>query len=179
MRANKREQIIDAAVDLIEHRGVDAVTFESLVQASGLSKSGIIYHFPSRHALLLGIHVHLAEKWEAQLVSAAGGPADEVDRPGRLRAVVLTLGHTAPRADLLMALNSHTHPDFTTPWDRVTQAWLPDPEHVMDSELATAAYLVKLMADGLWLHDHVNSAALPAHVRAALIDTVLDRIPRG
>ncbi|WP_313817168.1 TetR/AcrR family transcriptional regulator [Citricoccus sp.] len=177
MRTSKREQILAVAVGLIEERGVEAVTFENLADASGLSKSGLIYHFPSRHELLLGIHTHMAEAWEEELIEAAGGPAEDVSKAARLRAVVVTMGSNAPRAELLMALDAGTHPDFSAPWTRVDQAWLPTPEQAMDSPQAQAAYLVLLMADGLWMHDHLHGRHLPEQVRAALIESVLAQIP--
>ncbi|GAA1126952.1 TetR/AcrR family transcriptional regulator [Citricoccus alkalitolerans] len=177
MRTSKREQILADAVGLIEERGIESVTFENLADASGLSKSGLIYHFPSRHELLLGIHTHMAEVWAEELVEAAGGAAEDVSEAARLRAVVVTMGSNAPRAELLMALDAGTHPDFSAPWARVDQAWLPSPEPATDSEQAQAAYLVRLMADGLWMHDHLHERHLPDKVRAALIESVLARIP--
>lgn len=49
MRPSKREQILETAVEMIDADGLEAVTYDSLSQATGVSKSGLIYHFPSRH----------------------------------------------------------------------------------------------------------------------------------
>lgn len=177
MRASKRDQILEQAVEMIGSQGVEAVSFESLAEASGLSKSGLLYHFPTRHDLLLTIHAHLADAWEAELIEAAGGPAVEVSQAARLRAVVITMGRTAPRAQLLMALESSSHPDFASPWSRIEQDWLPSPKEAANTELSRAAYLAQLIADGLWLHDHLHQRSLPDEVRASLIESVLSQIP--
>ncbi len=179
MRRNKREEVLAAAVGVIEERGIEALTFESLAVASGLSKSGLIYHFPSRHALLLGVHAYLAQLWEEELIDAAGGTAAQVDGATRLRAAVVTMGRTGPRAELLLAIDASSHPDFLAAWERVNREWLPDPVGAADSGLATATYLVQLMSDGLWVHDHVHGEALPEQVRAALVEAVLAQIPGG
>ena len=37
---------------IVEKQGLAALTYESLAAESGLSKSGLIYYFPSRQTLL-------------------------------------------------------------------------------------------------------------------------------
>ena len=49
MRPSKRDLILAAAVRVIAADGIEGLSFETLADAAGLSKSGIIYHFPSRH----------------------------------------------------------------------------------------------------------------------------------
>ena len=72
MRRSKRDLILAQAVDLIAADGLAGLSFDSLATATGLSKSGIIYHFPSRHELLLGVHTHLAGLWERELEELTG-----------------------------------------------------------------------------------------------------------
>ena len=46
MRESKRTVILDAAVNVIESDGITAVTFDSVAAAAGITRGGIIYHFP-------------------------------------------------------------------------------------------------------------------------------------
>ncbi|WP_311518676.1 TetR/AcrR family transcriptional regulator [uncultured Corynebacterium sp.] len=39
--------MLKAALTIIENEGVHAVTYDALATATGMSKSGLIYHFPS------------------------------------------------------------------------------------------------------------------------------------
>src|SRR5699024_9319593 len=100
MRQRKKEAILKAAVELIEQDGLEAVSYEALAEASGMSKSGIVDHFPSRYEIMRGIHQHLADQWEQELEEAAGGPAESLTGSQRLRAVVLSLNRSATKADL-------------------------------------------------------------------------------
>lgn len=182
MRTSKKDLILDAAVGLIETSGMDAVTYEALAEAAGMSKSGMVYHFPSRRDLLLGIHRHLAIQWEREMEEVAGGAAEDVDAAARLRAVVLTLSHAATRAELLLQLDASADPEFAEAWDEVDQRWVP-PMPSVDSdgagevgELALAAYLVQVAADGLWVHDHVHQSLTPGQ-RAVLTEAILRLIP--
>lgn len=182
MRTSKRDTILEAAVGIIEESGIEAVTYEALSDACGLSKSGLVYHFPSRQELLLGIHRHLADEWEREMETAAGGTAAEVDAATRLRAIVMTLSHSATRAELLVQLDAVTDPASAGIWDEVDARWMPSTEDLdgsgADAELARAAYLVQVAADGLWVHDYVHRS-LTASQRKALTASLLAMIPTG
>lgn len=174
--------VLRAAVDIIEADGLDAVTYESLAEASGMSKSGLIYHFASRQDLMLGVHRFMADKWERELVQAAGGEASDVDLSTRLRAMVVTMSRSATRAELVMQIDSLVHPEFGEPWHEVDRRWLPPVDGVVgdagdDAALARAAYLVQIMADGMWLHDRVHADPLTAAQRKALTTAILEMIP--
>ena len=56
MRTSKKSQLIQAALEIIDKKSLDALTYDSLAKASGMSKSGLLYHFPSRTALLLALN---------------------------------------------------------------------------------------------------------------------------
>ena len=180
MRTSKRDLILDAAVGIIADAGIDAVTYESLADAAGFSKSGIVYHFPSRRDLVVGIHRHLAAQWEQDLVAAAGGPAHEVDAATRLRAVVMTLSHSATRAELMVQLDVAADPECAAVWDEVDKRWMPSTTELTadgeDGEIARMAYLVQVAADGLWVHDHVHRS-LTNRQREALTTALLGLIP--
>lgn len=177
MRPSKREQILETAVEMIDADGLDAVTYDSLSQATGVSKSGLIYHFPSRHELMLGVHRHLAEEWERELVDAAGAPAADVSPTARLRALVLSLSGSATRADLLVQLDAASHPDFENVWREVDRRWSPAPEEVGSDPAVDSAYLVLLAAEGLWLHDHAHLYSLTPEQRTSLTEAILGMIP--
>ncbi|PXA80115.1 hypothetical protein DCC25_06770 [Auritidibacter sp. NML120636] len=86
MRPSKKTKIIRTAIDLIEAGSLDSVSYDALAQSSGLSKSGIIYHFPSREEMMRAVHQYMADQWEAELEAAGGGPAEQLTGSQRLRA---------------------------------------------------------------------------------------------
>ena len=119
MRTSKRSLLIQAALEIIDKKSLDALTYDSLAKASGMSKSGLLYHFPSRAALLLALNEHLASSWRASLLEAAGAPPEELSPRERLRAVVEVLSQNATRADLLLALDTHTSEEGAEVWDDI------------------------------------------------------------
>lgn len=50
MRTSKKGHLLLTAIGIVDKHGLEALTYESLAEASGLSKSGLIYHFPSRRS---------------------------------------------------------------------------------------------------------------------------------
>lgn len=176
MRLNKKEQILDAAVALIERENLEAVSYEVLAEASGMSKSGVVYHFPSRHEIMRGIHQHLADQWEQELERIAGGPAHTADAVDRLRAMVLSLTNSATKAELLLQIDARSNVEFSHIWHQVDERWAPSPDGIEDDEVQRASYLVQLLADGLWMHDYVHEESLTPAQRKALTGHILQML---
>lgn len=176
MRPSKKTQILDAAVELIERENLEAVSYEALAEAAGMSKSGIVYHFPSRYEIMRGIHQHLADKWETELERAAGGPAHAVDMKARLRAVVLSQSNAATKAELLLEIDARGNPAFSALRAEVNDRWVPSAEGIEDDDTLRAQYLVKVLADGLWMHDHIHEQPLTSSQRRALTDQILQML---
>ncbi|MDU7512811.1 MAG: TetR/AcrR family transcriptional regulator, partial [Corynebacterium sp.] len=127
-RINKKTAALEAALDIIAAEDVSGLTYDSLAQATGMSKSGLIYHFPTRHNLLVDCHRFCAERWEEELEQLAGGhPASELSLAERSRALVLSMGKKDPLVKLLMCVHSQTHPDFSAQWADVDARWMVDP----------------------------------------------------
>ena len=86
-RKSKRAEILRAAYAIVAGPGgIEAVTYDRLAAETDLSKSGLLYHFPSRHELLVGLHEYTAGLWEDKVRARAGGDAaDLAPRTGHAR----------------------------------------------------------------------------------------------
>lgn len=177
MRPSKKEEILNAAVDLIERENLEAVSYEALAEASGMSKSGIVYHFPSRDEIMRSLHQYLADQWEQELERAAGGPAHTVDATTRLRAMVLSLSQSATKAELLVEIDARSNAEFAEIWRQVDERWTSSPGDIENDEVQRASYLVQVLADGLWLHDYVHEHTLTAGQRRVLAEAILAMLP--
>lgn len=52
---NARVDILDAAAKLVARKGSSHLTIDAVAAEAGLSKGGVLYHFPSKEALLVGM----------------------------------------------------------------------------------------------------------------------------
>lgn len=84
--ATKR-QILDAAARLIGSRGT-AVPVAEIAEAAGVSKGGLLYHYPSKEDLLHGLATDLLERFRALVMQTADAHEPLTDdrdpAPGRL-----------------------------------------------------------------------------------------------
>ena len=73
-------------------RGAGALTYDELVEASGVTRGGITYHFATKQDLLRALIEHDLEHWDA--AEAEHRPDDEPDAIADLLAFLRV--HTAP-----------------------------------------------------------------------------------
>lgn len=171
-RTSKKVEALDMALTIIEKDGVHALTYDSLATATGMSKSGLIYHFPTRHQLLVDCHSLCAERWEEELIELSDGKtAEELSPRQRYRAALESMGKNDPLIELLMSIHAQSHPDFQKVWRDVDERWIPDPATEDESVV-----LAMVIANGLWVHDHLTERPLPPQRRRALIDVALGHL---
>ena len=73
--AGTRAKILAAAAELVKEKGAAHISIEAIARRAGLSKGGLLYHFPKKDALLQAlVELHMAEV-DAMLadVEAANG----------------------------------------------------------------------------------------------------------
>ena len=121
-----RARIRVAAAKVIERDGAGHLTLEKVAAEAGLSKGGLLYHYPSKDALLQGLLAHLLEN-RAGLVddlSSAETMSDaallnglidaDFDRPKDERIMAQGLiAASAENADLLAPAKDHVEALYT------------------------------------------------------------------
>lgn len=73
MAEGTRDRILDALEKLLLVNGVAQVTLEAVAAQAGVSKGGLLYHFPSKEALLAAMVRRLGERSDQQLADAIAG----------------------------------------------------------------------------------------------------------
>ena len=78
--ARTQRSVLDAAARVVAAKGA-GVSIDTIAREAGVSKGGLLHHFPSRDALLLALTEDMLERF-GSLVRAAVDPADRAE--GRL-----------------------------------------------------------------------------------------------
>ncbi len=96
---NTRERLLDAAEAVVIERGVSAMTLEAVAARAKVSKGGLLYHFPSKNAVVQGMVSRIASIVQERFAS---GLASEPPGRGRhartmLRLMMDTEGSLFPR----------------------------------------------------------------------------------
>ena len=68
--SNAREQILDAAECVAIEQGTLQLTIDNIAKHAGLSKGGVLYHFPTKQALVGAVLQRLSAKLMADFMAA-------------------------------------------------------------------------------------------------------------
>ncbi|BAH49039.1 MAG: TetR/AcrR family transcriptional regulator [Rhodococcus sp. (in: high G+C Gram-positive bacteria)] len=150
MAAGTRDRILDALEKLLLDVGIAQVTLEAVAAEAGVSKGGLLYHFPSKEALLAAMVRRLGERADAQLADAVSGgtPMSEwyLQVPDASTAEELAL-YRSTIAALRSVDGQHDEiqkavTDVMRSWDEGLQDEIDDP---------VQAEIVRLVGDGIYL----------------------------
>jgi AcrR family transcriptional regulator len=92
-----RGRILDAAERVVGEVGAARITLDVVAQAAGVSKGGLLYHFPSKESLLEALAQRYVASME-QCIETAKGDLSELDQGRELKACILGLLQSAPRS---------------------------------------------------------------------------------
>lgn len=172
MRPSNKTLILQAAIRVIEAEGITAVTFDSVAAEAGLTRGGIIYHFPSRENLIGAIHASMAQQWEHELAQQCGKAASDATATERLVAYIRTCANSASPADLQMLLDS-PNGEHDRVWSDVIERWTPQGADDGVDEVRDAQWIALMAADGLWLNEAVSKKRLPDAKRRQIAERIV------
>jgi len=100
-----REKILDCAEAIVQNKGLEAVSFQQLADAVGLSKASVFHHFRNSEALALALVGRCRSKYGEEYAAIAG---KKLTAPKKLREVAASFedGLRQDRLCLLAALGS-------------------------------------------------------------------------
>lgn len=76
-RPTRKVEILHAASKIVSERGIFNLTLEATALEAGISKGGLLYHFPSKEALVKGMVEHLAENYREKIAAKVDECPDE------------------------------------------------------------------------------------------------------
>jgi AcrR family transcriptional regulator len=75
-----RQAIIDAACPIFHERGYAGASLNEIIRASGLTKGGFYFHFPSKEALAVAVVRDGYDRWGRRAFGAAQAEPRAIDR---------------------------------------------------------------------------------------------------
>lgn len=141
-----RAKLLDAFVTILLEQGERAATLESVAAAANVSKGGLLYHFPSKDALVeaLAEHLETLAADDAELMrTASEGPATYYIRTSVFADTPLDRAIVA-----LTRLSQTANPRAQQALRRIHQGWF----EALSDEVTdpAAARAVMLIGDGLY-----------------------------
>lgn len=171
-----RDSLLDAAKRVVQRVGAGNLTLDAVAKEAGVSKGGLLYHFPSKADLLRGMVAHAMHHAEEQMTKSLGpSPERGAFARGYLRhsmeakegpycgkpkreTVWSMLGAAANDPTLL-----HPVVEQHARWQRRLE------EEVGDPDVAT---IIRLVGHGLWSVELFGFAVPDAAQRERIMETL-------
>ncbi len=179
-----RDLVFEASDRILCRDGFSHLTLARVADEAGLSKGGLLYHFPSKAALIEALFAYHNEKFEERLAALASEEGDDagswlrayarasieqITEPGNA-SLYASLLAAEERYEQAHALMRHKYDDWQKRVD----------ESGLDPQWST---LVRLAVDGMWFAEMHHYAPLDEARRAQILDLILqityDPVPSG
>lgn len=179
-RTSVREHILTAAQQLVARDGVKKLTIDGVAAAAKLSRGGVLYHFPSKDALIDGMVRRLVASFQQSLDATI---ADDPDPRGRFtrayaRLTLLpdesTLQEVGAVIYALIAGLAY-NPRLLDPLRETLLDWQRQSEAELDP---TTAAIVRLTTHAIWTNDLLLPNDLSPQLRRDLVAR-LEAMTRG
>ena len=165
-----RDRLLDAAEQVVARDGVGNLTLETVARQTGVSKGGLLYHFPSKSALITAVVERIASRCETKQETAVD---TDPNAPGAFTRAYLSAraqpleAHEQPiRTALLAAVG--TDPQYLDPMRRRFQKWQARIE--ADGIDPATATIVRLAIDGLCLGTLLGMPVPTGELRQKVLD---------
>ncbi len=170
-----RDKILEAAMNLVRNQGVGKLTLDGAAKEAGLSKGGVLYHFPSKNDLVRAMVARVISQWEKLHLSYL---EREPEGPHRwMRAAVHAFFDTDspcckdPLGTALLAGLAHD-PDLIEPLRAKYREWME--QSMQDAPKPGLMGVIGLMGDGLVLHQLIGLDVLDGESRGCIKAAALD-----
>ncbi|UEM19292.1 TetR/AcrR family transcriptional regulator [Skermanella mucosa] len=167
-----QQRLLEVAGELVGEAGVAALTIEAVAKRAGVSKGGLLHHFPSKQALLAAMVETMAERFAR---TADGIAAQDPDLRGRSARAYVRTAVSEPDEELrrwaALSAAFMSDPSLLDGWrDRLKGFRAVDEAECEDP---VGALVARLAADGLWFADVCGLYDIDAETRRLVADRLV------
>lgn len=161
-----RQKVLDAARQIVAERGAGALTYDSLSEASGVTRGGITYHFGTKAELLSALIGDDLRHWER--IQNDNRPSDQPDDIADLIAYLrMHTTQDAERQNFVAGMMSAVAHDPTM-LERARQFHSVAYDQVECNEQSLHLQLLRMAAFGIFWADFFDCPQLPSKLREQL-----------
>ncbi|QXJ24792.1 TetR/AcrR family transcriptional regulator [Actinomadura graeca] len=144
----KREALLDAAESVLFEQGTQALTLAAVADRAGVSKGGLLYHFPTKEALVKAMVARVIEEFDDLIASYDDGTPGSYTRAYVEATFEILAGQARTHRRWSAIGAAATDPEQAEPLNEAMRRWHGrDPGGDPDPGAAT---VVRLAAEGLW-----------------------------
>lgn len=168
-----RERVLEAAERVVMDVGAARLTLDAVSQSAGVSKGGLLYHFPSKESLLIALAQRYVDSMQGCIENAKGS-LQEGDSGRDLKACVLGILGSDPRLKAMGAVLLATAANDLTLLEVIRARIAEHARELMSSNVDFArASIVLLAIDGLKMRESLRISAFTAEQREQVVNELL------
>lgn len=177
-QGNCRKEILDAAQTVVMEAGAGHMSLDMVAKKAGVSKGGLMYHFPTKESLLKAMILRMIEQFYAdreEKKNAIKKPAGRLLKAG----IMATLERDQKRDRMSLAiLAAAAHaPHLLQP---LREAYRVHMKEMQQGDLKfERAAVASLAADGLMLHELLGISSYTVAQKNSIRDEMMGMIDEG
>ena len=160
-----RDELLRAAETVVAQSGSRALTLDAVAAQAGVSKGGLLYHFPNKRALIMAMVAQAVDGFEAGVQASVDAGADWLS--AYVEATLSDVSQPSPLSGVLAAVAED--PQLLEPFRAALDNWY---RRALD-RYGVAALPLLLALDGLWFHAQIGTAP---GIDAAVVGLSLRRL---
>lgn len=170
---SKYKTILIAASTVVKNNGVEKLTLEAVAKEAGVSKGGLLHHFPNKEALITGMVEELTNDFFTNVQDRA--MSEMVERGKWSRAITGAIDEDLKEGkEIGTALTAalFTNPDILSKFQNQYATWQQNIEN--DGIHPVRSTIVRLAADGLWYSEMFGLGVLDDELRTKVIHELIN-----
>ena len=177
-KGNCRKEILDAAQTVVMEAGAGHMSLDTVAKKAGVSKGGLMYHFPTKENLLQAMVLRMIEQFHADREQKKKGLRKS--RGQLLKAGILTIMERDLKKDrmnlAILAAAAHD-PHLLQP---LREAYVEHLKELQGGDVKfERAAVCSLAADGLMLHELLGVSSYTLAQKNRVKDEMLRMIDEG
>lgn len=171
-RPSNRESILEAAEAVVSSVGGAHLSLEAVAERAGISKGGLLYHFPNKESLLVAMVERCSRRFKAMRdESMPEGQAEPWQRVHAEMEVLTKLEYQDDRVASAMLAAMANQPELMAP---IRNDMLARRDDLARDPAHFDRYMIYCLAcDGLVLSELLQVSPLKPHERRAIITELL------
>ncbi|MFD0677224.1 MULTISPECIES: TetR/AcrR family transcriptional regulator [unclassified Paenibacillus] len=166
----KRELILNTVSQIVREEGVEKLTLEAVANRAGISKGGLLYYFPNKDTLILGMIEQLSNHFVDEFNQKAQDDPQPQGKWTRSYIETTFCEDNSYVNDLYTALSAahFTNPEML---ERLQKDYSEIQQKIENDGLdPIRSTLIRLAIDGLWFAEMFGLAPPKGELRQKIID---------
>jgi AcrR family transcriptional regulator len=172
--APAHDRILEAAERVVAEVGAARLTLDVVAQAAGVSKGGLLYHFPSKESLLGALAQRYVQSME-HCIEDAEGRISEQDQSRDLKACIVGILGSDPRSKAMGAALLATAANDLTLLEVIRERLAAYNQELAASSADFArAAIVTLAIDGLMMRESLRISPFTEGERERVVRELME-----